>query len=332
MDVIVTKAERSDRRSENRGGRGRRTYGIARAMIDIVLLVKLYRAAALLKFLQEIKILEPLTTMASGVFTASVYSFTMKVSLVVALVVSYAVHEFGHFFATKFRGLTANWWIFFPFAGQLMDAPDFRSRDDEAYIAYGGPLVGGAFSFLLFIAWLILPLPNEWGNILYTTAFLSTLLNLFNMIPVSPLDGGRITEGVSIWFRVVGFIGLIVLSFYEKQASMLLVWMLIISQVRMLPMRRLIVASAMLALMGLLILLGFHGNSVFEDWCFFAVASWLVLSFYRQRNAPERGEDYRDVQLTPAQRKKWAGLYVALLAALLGLGALHLPHLSRLVL
>ena len=116
MDVIVTKAERSDRRSENRGGRGRRTYGIARAMIDIVLLVKLYRAAALLKFLQEIKILEPLTTMASGVFTASVYSFTMKVSLVVALVVSYAVHEFGHFFATKIRGLTANWWIFFPFA------------------------------------------------------------------------------------------------------------------------------------------------------------------------------------------------------------------------
>ncbi len=332
MDVNISEPQDNGRRNVDRGTSDRRGYGIARTVIGALLFIKLYRAAGALKLLQGVKILEPLLMVASGVLTGSVYSLTMKVSLVVGLLVSLAVHELGHYFATKKRGLHAYWWLFVPFVGALMKAPDFRSRDDEAYIAFGGPLVGGVFSLLLYGAWLVLPLPKEWGNILFTVAFLSTLLNLFNMIPLPPIDGGRITAGVSVWFRVLGFAVLLVLSLYTAQASMLLVWILILSEIRMHPLMRLVIAALMWVLMAALIVMGYHGGSVIEDWCYFAVGMWLLYAFYMRWKTPPAKNDYRDTPLSPAQRKKWAGLYCGLFIALALLLAVFLFQGEKLAL
>src|SRR3989344_1459317 len=330
MDINTSDPGDNGRRGIDRGLSDRREYDLARTLIGTLLFVKLYRAAGALKFLKALKVLGPLMMVVSGIFTGEIYSLVMKTSLVVGLLFSLAVHELGHYVATKRCGLRAAWWLFIPFVGAWMEAPDFRSRNDEACIAFGGPFIGGIFSLILFCAWLVLPLSNEWGNILFNIAFLSTMLNLFNMIPLSPLDGGRITEGVSIWFRVAGFVVLITLSLYTAQASMALVWLLVMSEVRMSARLRFVTAALMLILMAVLIILGYHGPSALEDWCYFAVGVWLLSAFYKRWKNPPPRHDHRNVRLTPAERKKWKRSYCGLLLFLIVLFAAFFPHMSKL--
>lgn len=332
MDINTSDPGDNGRRGVDRGLSDRREYGVARTLIGTLLFIKLYRAAGVLKFLKAIKILGPLMMVVSGIFTGEIYSLIMKTSLVAGLLLSLAVHELGHYVATKQRGLRASWWLFIPFVGAWMEAPDFRSRYDEAYIAFGGPFIGGIFSLTLFSAWSVLPLSNEWGNVLFTTAFLSTMLNLFNMIPLSPLDGGRITEGLSVWFRIAGFIFLIVLSLYTAEASMLLVWMLVLSEIRMSALLRYGVSIVLLILMAVLIMLGYHGSSVLEDWCYFAVGVWLLSTFYKRWKHPSLKYDYRRTVLTHRERGHWKLLYCGLLISLIVLFAAFFPHMNRLVL
>ncbi len=46
-------------------------------------------------------------------------------------------------------------------------------------------------------------------------SFLGFLINLFNMLPVPPLDGGRITAAISPWMWLPGLLGLVGMIAYE---------------------------------------------------------------------------------------------------------------------
>ena len=108
------------------------------------------------------------------------------------------VHEMGHFIAAKQRGLPVSLPTFIPFVGawiELKDQP--MDVETEAYVASAGPLVGtlGALAFYY------------WGretqsSLLLAIAYGGFFLNFFNLIPVPPLDGGRMTAILSprIWF------------------------------------------------------------------------------------------------------------------------------------
>jgi Zn-dependent protease len=108
------------------------------------------------------------------------------------------VHEMGHFIAAKQRGLPVSLPTFIPFVGawiELKDQP--MDVETEAYVASAGPLIGtlGALAFYY------------WGretqsSLLLAIAYGGFFLNFFNLIPVPPLDGGRMTAILSprIWF------------------------------------------------------------------------------------------------------------------------------------
>lgn len=308
----------------------RRDYGIGRSLIGIMVTIKLYRAVEVLKFLKAIKVLEPLAVVASGILTAGAYSFTMKASLAFGLILALTVHELGHYWATKYLGLKAKWWIFIPFVGALMPAPKFRSRTDEALIAFCGPYVGGIFSYLLFLLWIILPLSREWSIILYTVSLLSTALNLFNMIPLSPIDGGRITQAVHPMFRWIGFSLLLGVSLYFAQASMLLVWMLVVGDIRMSALRRFQVTFGLWLAMPIFILLGFHGEYQIEEWFYFVVATWLLKVYYDWYKCPPPvARCFRSETLSKLERRRWGVRYMGLLVFLLGLLSLHFSYASR---
>src|SRR5215831_1195148 len=106
-------------------------------------------------------------------------------------------HEMGHYMAARQCGLNVGAPTFIPFVGawiNLKDQPhDVRI---EAYVAVAGPLVGTIAAVAVYL----------WGRstdsaLLLAIAYAGLFLNLFNLLPVSPLDGGRITAIISprVW-------------------------------------------------------------------------------------------------------------------------------------
>jgi Zn-dependent protease len=107
------------------------------------------------------------------------------------------VHEMGHTIAASQRGLKVGAPMFVPFVGAwiaLQHQP--VDVETEAYVALAGPVVGTIGALAVYL----------WGrsadsNLLLAIAYSGLFLNLFNLIPISPLDGGRITAILSprVW-------------------------------------------------------------------------------------------------------------------------------------
>ena len=106
-------------------------------------------------------------------------------------------HEMGHVLAARVRGLEVSAPAFIPFVGAfitLKQAPD--DAETEAYVAYGGPFIGTLACFAVYF-WA----RSEDSLLGLAISYSGFFLNLFNLLPVSPLDGGRITGvlGPRIW-------------------------------------------------------------------------------------------------------------------------------------
>ena len=107
-------------------------------------------------------------------------------------------HEMGHFIAARQRGLNVGAPAFIPFVGAwiaLQDQP--MDVETEAYVALAGPLVGTICALAVYL-WA----RSEGSGLLLAISYSGFFLNLFNLLPLSPLDGGRITAVLSprIWF------------------------------------------------------------------------------------------------------------------------------------
>jgi len=109
-------------------------------------------------------------------------------------------HEMGHVWAARRIGLPVSAPMFIPFLGALITMKrNPQSVAHEAYVAVGGPILGtiGCMVALTF-AW------ATQSAFLFHMAAIGFGLNLFNLVPVSPLDGGRIIASVSPWLWLVG--------------------------------------------------------------------------------------------------------------------------------
>jgi Zn-dependent protease len=118
------------------------------------------------------------------------------------------VHELGHSIAMLRYGLKASPPIFIPFVGALINLRE-RPKDalQESVVGIAGPAAGTVGAIACYFYYL------KTGNELaLDLAYFGFLLNLFNMLPVPPLDGGRITAAISplIWMPglliVVGWV------------------------------------------------------------------------------------------------------------------------------
>ena len=122
-------------------------------------------------------------------------------------VVLMLVHEMGHVFATWYYGLSASPPIFIPFIGALINLRQSPPNAKvEAIVGIGGPLLGTVGALVCYLLFLTVPL---FHNLIFKeVAVLGFLLNFFNLLPVPPLDGGRITAAISPWLWIPGLIGL----------------------------------------------------------------------------------------------------------------------------
>ncbi|HSI86369.1 MAG TPA: site-2 protease family protein, partial [Candidatus Methylacidiphilales bacterium] len=134
------------------------------------------------------------------------------------------VHEMGHVFAARWMGVPVSAPMFIPFMGALITLKE-NPRDawSEAVMAYGGPLAGAIGATLCAVAGLAFNSP-----FLIALGLVTFVLNLFNMAPVPPLDGGRICAAVSTWFWFVGILVLGAGLFYFKGVSSIILILIIL--------------------------------------------------------------------------------------------------------
>lgn len=160
-----------------------------------------------------------LTTGLTMIISVFAYALIFGIWYAVGFVALMFVHELGHYIAARRRGLDVGAPTFIPFVGawiQLKQLP--HDVETEAYIGIAGPLVGtiGALA-CYFVA------RSYDSTLLLAISYSGFFLNLFNLIPVSPFDGGRITAILSPRIWLLGVPILAALFFWRPSPMLILI-------------------------------------------------------------------------------------------------------------
>jgi Zn-dependent protease len=176
-------------------GEEKRSWRKRLAAPFVALLAALSKLKALLLLLPNLKLFTTAGTMAVSVAAYSlIWGWTFALGFVILLL----VHEMGHVIQLRREGVPASTPMFIPFLGAVITA---RSLGDnaaaEARVGLAGPILGSLGTALCLVIWQLT------GNTFWEAlAFVGFFLNLFNLLPVSPLDGGRAMAAMApaMWF------------------------------------------------------------------------------------------------------------------------------------
>lgn len=129
------------------------------------------------------------------------------------------IHEMGHAVVIRAKGIPASLPVFIPLLGAAVIMRRMpHNAQDEAEIAIAGPLAGALVGIVCFMLFNV----TEF-HLWLALAYFSFFLNLLNLIPVSPLDGGRIAGAISKWFWPLGLVVIGVMFFYSHSIILLVV-------------------------------------------------------------------------------------------------------------
>ena len=152
-----------------------------------------------LKLLKSAKVIKVL--FAAGSLAA--YSWLFSIEFAIALILCLVFHEYGHIKAMKYFGLKTKGIYLIPFVGGLALSDDkINTRWQDIVISIMGPFFGLILSIACLIGYWLTDI-----EILAGLAVFNALLNLFNMLPVLPLDGGHVLK--SIAFSINSKVGLV---------------------------------------------------------------------------------------------------------------------------
>jgi Zn-dependent protease len=186
------------------GGRAQTARGArgARGTIAAIVLAVLAKGKTLLIALKGLKLAKLFLTfgsmMAMIAFEATRSGWLFGVGFVLLIL----VHELGHGWAIKREGLAAGYPVFIPFLGAMISLRGQpRSSLVEARIALAGPLAG-TLGALAVTAIFFLTHQRIWLALAYS----GFVLNLFNLTPFAPLDGGRVARMFSRRLWIVGVV------------------------------------------------------------------------------------------------------------------------------
>jgi len=165
-------------------------------------------------------------TMLLSVF---VYAFIYGWRYAAGFVALLFVHEMGHFMAARQRGLNVGAPTFIPFVGAWIELKDLpHDAETEAYVGLAGPLVGSLGALACYFVARDMGASGHW---LLAVSYGGFFLNLFNLIPLSPLDGGRITAVLSPKLWLLGVPVLLGLFWMNPSPMLILIAILAAPQV-----------------------------------------------------------------------------------------------------
>ena len=130
------------------------------------------------------------TSVAWAAVSAAAWGVLFSWKFAAALLIQLFVHEYGHVHAMRRTGMRVRGLYLVPFLGALAVTDDaFTSRRQQAYVALNGPFWGALFSLVPAGLWLWTRDPL-WAAVATWWA----VINLFNLLPIAPLDGGRVMQ------------------------------------------------------------------------------------------------------------------------------------------
>lgn len=164
----------------------------------------------------------------SAVISVAVYAQLFGWGFGIGLVVLLFIHEMGHALVMKLKGIPVGGMIFIPLLGAAVFMRRMPSNArDEAEVGIAGPVAGALASLAcLLIAhaqYDATGLPGIWAPLAYFGCF----LNLFNLIPIVPFDGGRVLAAIDRRIWLLGFLVLIAIQIWEWMTGSSSIWLMI---------------------------------------------------------------------------------------------------------
>ncbi len=176
----------------------------------------LAKLKALLLLLPQLKLL---TTVGTMLVSVAAYSFVFGWPFAAGFVILLLVHEMGHVIQLRREGVKASAPMFVPFLGAVISARSLGSSAlAEARVGLAGPVLGTIGSAACIVAWQVTG-SDLWRALAFTGFF----LNLFNLLPVVPLDGGRAMAAMAPWMWFLGLAAMIPLAIIFPNPIILLI-------------------------------------------------------------------------------------------------------------
>ena len=184
-------------------------------------------AKLLILLFGALKLGKVLPAALSMLLTIGAYALLFGWQFAAGFVLLILVHEMGHYVAARSRGLSVGLPTFIPFVGAWVELRDMpHDAETEAFVGIAGPFVGtlGALACYYLAR-------AEGSPLLLALAYSGFFINLFNLIPLSPFDGGRITAAISPRLWLIGAPLLVALFFYRPSPLLILMAILALPNV-----------------------------------------------------------------------------------------------------
>jgi Zn-dependent protease len=160
-----------------------------------------------------------LATSGSMLVSVAAYSLIWGWTFAIGFVALLLVHEMGHYIQLRREGVQPSGMLFIPFLGAVVGARSLGgSAVAEARVGLAGPVLGTLGS--LAVAGIYLATGDDFWRALAFTGF---FLNLFNLLPVLPLDGGRAMAAMAPWMWFLGFGAMVALLFIAPNPILILI-------------------------------------------------------------------------------------------------------------
>ena len=183
-------------------------------IVALAFLVWKLKAAVLVVFKFKV-----FTTAGSMLVSVGAYALLGGWWFGLGLVLLIFVHEMGHVLELRRQGVPASAPLFIPFLGAFVGMKQLpHDAWKEAQVALAGPLLGTLGAVAVWIAGEAYD-----SNFLRAMAFVGFLLNLFNLLPVVPLDGGRAVAALHPALWMVGLAGLVALAILRPNPILLVI-------------------------------------------------------------------------------------------------------------
>jgi Zn-dependent protease len=147
-----------------------------------------------------------LLTLGTALVSVVLYSLVFGWWFAVGFVVLLFVHEMGHVIQLRREGIRATAPVFVPFLGAVVGMKQMPGDAlAEARVGLAGPILGTAGAAVCFAI-----AEATGSSMLRALAYVGFLINLINLVPLTPFDGGRAMAAMA---PVMWFIGLGVMVF-----------------------------------------------------------------------------------------------------------------------